>query len=189
MMTRDYYVSLSFPPFVDRYHRHHDENVCMYVYTRETPISIIVRRHETNDMNAHQSNQSSVNDSLLSARERLWINSFRFHSFVRRWIHPPGQRDLFPHNNRTRSLHRHATSSSSLHTHEDDDDEPGGHPIPILTRSFIRSTASHLTYLLCVVVVDRFNADARPLCRVTARAEITFACVVGVVCDIIVVSK
>ena len=55
-MMRDYYVSLSFPPFVDRYHRRRrrrhdddDENICMYTRNKLfTPIYIIAR-HETDD--------------------------------------------------------------------------------------------------------------------------------------------
>ena len=97
-MTRDYYVSLSFPPFVHRYHRRHDdENVCMYTRNKLfTPIS----SHDTKPirMNAHP---------ILGQRQpliRLVIdprNSFRFNSFDdpfddrRRGSTRPLKEDLF----------------------------------------------------------------------------------------------
>ena len=69
-----------------------------------------------------------------------------------------------------------------MHETRTNDESGVGNPIPI-----DHSTRRITTVGTYLSVVDRFNADARPVRRVTARAEITAVFAV-VVCDIVMVS-
>ena len=147
----------------------------MHTSSRETfhTLNLSVRqRYERMNSHSIQSINQSVNPRSTTASRSIHPSD--------RSIHPSSihSGDLFHPGYRTTDARRPSSSSRpssrnptksrvptrSIHPHAS-----RRHQILIINRA----------YLYVVVVVDRFNADARPVRRVTARAEIT-------VCDIVV---